>query len=114
MRVSIKAIAAGATPTTLVASLPAKRVTVEQDGDSQEELIVNLIQYDGTFTADLGYKPGQVVELWRADGVLGRPPGYSAYLQPATGDPYMKIRTKSGSAINVRLSEFETIQVQTN
>lgn len=112
MKVSIVAITDAATP--IPASIAAKYCSAQEAASTRvEPLIVNFRQNDGTYSADVTLPAGSLIEIFRTDGIVARPPSYSAYQIPATGEAYFKIRcATSGHSCNLEVIEQETIPVR--
>lgn len=108
MKTTRVAIASGATPTPVPATIPAKFAKIVEDtAIPSEQLVVTLLQSDHSFASEVTYAPGTPILIQGYSGIIARPVGYSAFNIPASGEPMCKIRTVSGSAITVRVQEFE-------
>ena len=96
--------------TEIPATIPAKYVRIKENAAIPlTSFIVNLKQSDHSYAADANYGPGEVIRAFGYSGIIARPPGYSAYLLPATGEALMKIRTAGGTTVDVVVEEYENL-----
>lgn len=108
MKTTKVAISAGATPTEIPATIPAKFAKVVEDSAAPvETLLVQMRQPDHSFSVEVIFMPGVPIRLQGYSGIIARPAGYSAYLIPASNEAMCKIRTVSGNATNMRVQEYE-------
>ena len=104
---STVAVAAGASFTSIRASIALHSLKVYEDGER-----THLIEYqrkDDSFATTYTAAAGDIIQIigHGKSGLLGRPPGYNASGIPAQGDIVLKVRDQSGSAINVIVEESE-------
>lgn len=108
MKTTRVSVLAGVTSTEIPCTIPCKYAKIVEDSDvPTESLVVTLKQSDHTYASEVTFGPGVPVRIQGYSGIIARPAGYSAYLLPATGEALCKIRTVSGSAVTVRVQEFE-------
>ncbi len=101
-------LSGGATATDIPCTIPCKFATIVEDSAMPtEQLIVQLKQPNHTYSDEVTFAPGVSIRIQGYSGIIARPAGYSAYLLPATAEPLCKVRTASGTAVYVRVTEYE-------
>lgn len=101
-------ISVGVAATNIPATIPAKFCKITENVDiSTVPLVVNFLQSNHSFSDDVTIPAGVPIRIQGYSGIISRPPGYSAYLLPAIGDPMCKIRTSDGSTVQLVVQEFE-------
>lgn len=100
-------IAAGAGFTNIVATICLHYLKVYENGDRTKAL--DYQTPDDAFTTTFTTKAGDVIERigHGRSGMLGRPAGFTAYQDPATGDTILKVRTNDASGTTVTIIESE-------
>jgi hypothetical protein len=109
MKSQLVAIAAGSSYTAVSASVAAHYITLQEDGGSPANVLVVQRADDG-FTGTYTYPAGSLITLYGCgrSGMVARPAGFNAPGVPATAEPYFYVKTQSGAATNVRLTEYQS------
>jgi len=101
-------LSGGAEVVEIPCTIPCKFAKIEEDSAIPvEELIVQFKQSDHTYSDEVHFSPGTPIRIFGYSGIIARPAGYSASGQPASAEALCKIRTASGTAVYVRVEEFE-------
>lgn len=100
---------AGVTPTSIVATIGANQVIIRELVDVPGKLIVTFSEDAFVTSHDEVYAAGAPIQLrGHADeGIICRPPNYSASGVPATGEVYCKIKRQDEVATTIMLEELE-------
>lgn len=107
MKTTRVAVAAGVTPTDVLATIPAHFVRIVEDAAvPSEALVASIRQSNGTFSDEVTYKIGDAITLVNHT-ILAAPPDFAAV--GAVAQAYAKVRTASGNAVTLRMIEHERV-----